>query len=141
VLIDKKTKHKHRMLTERKIDDIGASSNPWTEEELRENICREISNIAAENLQKVNENLFHWCKECLRVEGQHFQHLLLSVNKGKNFPSFHMLLACWVIDRILVHRATSDEGQSHEHVNFIKILPVLEWWIYGGYSESNLHLF
>jgi hypothetical protein len=50
LLIDKKTKHKCRVLTEEKLDDIGASSNPRTEEELKENICGEISNIAAENL-------------------------------------------------------------------------------------------
>jgi hypothetical protein len=31
----------------------------------------------SELLQRVNENLFHHrCEECLRVEGQHFQHLL-----------------------------------------------------------------
>jgi hypothetical protein len=74
LLIDKKTKHKHRVFTEEKLDDIGASSNPRTEE-LKENIRREISDTAAENLQKVNQNLFCWCEECLHVEGQHFQHL------------------------------------------------------------------
>jgi RNA polymerase-binding transcription factor DksA len=84
LLIDKKTKHKRRVLTEM-LDHIGASSNPRTEE-LKANIRREISNIAAENLQKVNQNLFRRCEECLRVEGQHFQHLLCTVNKGKNFP-------------------------------------------------------
>jgi hypothetical protein len=41
------------VLTEEKLDDIGASSNSRTEE-LKENIGREISNIVAENLQKVN---------------------------------------------------------------------------------------
>jgi hypothetical protein len=51
------------------------SSNPRTEE-LKENNRMEISNIAAEHLQKVNQNLFRRCEECLRVEGQHFQHLL-----------------------------------------------------------------
>jgi hypothetical protein len=35
------------------------SSNPRTEEELKENICKKISNILAEQLQKVNLNLFH----------------------------------------------------------------------------------
>jgi hypothetical protein len=45
------------------------SSNPLTEEGLKENIRREISNIPAESLQKVNENLFNRCEECLRVEG------------------------------------------------------------------------
>jgi hypothetical protein len=45
-------------------------------EGLKQNIHREISNIPAENLQKVNQNLFCWFEEYLRVEGQHFQHLL-----------------------------------------------------------------
>jgi RNA polymerase-binding transcription factor DksA len=75
LLIDKKTEHKRRVLAE-KLHDIGASSNPRTEEELKENIRREISHIAAENLQKVNQNLFRRCEECLRVERQHFQQLL-----------------------------------------------------------------
>jgi transposase len=42
LLIDKKTKHNHRVLTEEKLDDIGASSNPGTDEELKENILWEI---------------------------------------------------------------------------------------------------
>jgi hypothetical protein len=42
----------------------------------------------------------------LRVEGQHFQHLLWSVNKGKNFPSFLMLAACWVISSIRMRSTT-----------------------------------
>jgi hypothetical protein len=50
------------------------SSNPQTKE-LKENIHREISNIPAEHLQKVNQNFFRQCKEYLRIEGQHFQHL------------------------------------------------------------------
>jgi hypothetical protein len=47
-------------------------------EKLKENIRREIANILAEQLQKVNQNLFHRCEECLHVglNGQHFQHLL-----------------------------------------------------------------
>jgi hypothetical protein len=41
-------------------------------EELKENICREIANIPAEQLQRVNQNLFQQYEECLHVEGQHF---------------------------------------------------------------------
>jgi RNA polymerase-binding transcription factor DksA len=52
------------------------SNNPRTEEELKENIHKEISNIPGGHLQKVNQNLFRWCEECIRVEGQHFKHLL-----------------------------------------------------------------
>jgi hypothetical protein len=44
-------------------------------EELKENICREMANIPAKQLQRVNQNLAYWCEECLHVEGQHFQHL------------------------------------------------------------------
>jgi hypothetical protein len=40
------------------------SSNPRTEEQ-EENICKDISNIPAEHLQKVNQNLFCQCKQCL----------------------------------------------------------------------------
>jgi hypothetical protein len=49
------------------------NSNPRTEE-LKENIHKEIANIPAEHLEKVNQNAFRRCEECLRVEGQHFQH-------------------------------------------------------------------
>jgi hypothetical protein len=52
------------------------SNNPRTEEELKENMRREISHIPAVHPQKVNQNLFLQCEECLHVEGQHFQHLL-----------------------------------------------------------------
>jgi hypothetical protein len=38
-------------------------------EELKENIRREISNIPAEQLQGVNQNVFCRCEEFLRVEG------------------------------------------------------------------------
>jgi hypothetical protein len=51
-------------------------SNLLTEEELKENIHREISNIPAEHLQKVNRSLFCLCENCLYIEGQHFQNLL-----------------------------------------------------------------
>jgi hypothetical protein len=43
------------------------SNNPRTEE-LKESICREISNVPAVHLQKVNQNLFNRCEECLHVE-------------------------------------------------------------------------
>jgi hypothetical protein len=51
------------------------NSNPRMEE-LKENICREIENIPAEQLQRVKQNLFWRCEECLHVEAQHFQHIL-----------------------------------------------------------------
>jgi inhibitor of nuclear factor kappa-B kinase subunit alpha len=51
------------------------NSNPRAEEELKGNNHKEISNIPAEQLQKVNQNLFRPCEECLRIKGQHFEHL------------------------------------------------------------------
>jgi hypothetical protein len=45
-------------------------------EELKANIRRETANIRAEQLEGVVQNLFLRCEECLRVEGEHFQHLL-----------------------------------------------------------------
>jgi hypothetical protein len=45
------------------LKDKAYSSNPRMEG-LKENIRREISNIPAENLQKVNQNLFRRCEEC-----------------------------------------------------------------------------
>jgi hypothetical protein len=47
------------------------NSNPRKEEELKENIHREIANIPAKQLPRVNQNLFSWYQKCLRIEGQH----------------------------------------------------------------------
>jgi hypothetical protein len=49
--------------------------NPRTEE-VKEITCREIANIPAERLQRVNRNLLRQCQKCAHVVGQHFQHLL-----------------------------------------------------------------
>jgi hypothetical protein len=57
------------------LKDKVSNSNP-RKEELKENIHGEIANIPAEQLQRVNQNLFGRCEERLRAEGQHFQHLL-----------------------------------------------------------------
>jgi hypothetical protein len=51
------------------------NSNPQMEE-LKENIHKEIVNNPAEQLQRVNQNLFCLYKKCLHVEGRHFQHFL-----------------------------------------------------------------
>jgi hypothetical protein len=109
------------------------SSNPQMEG-LKENIRREMSNIPAENLEKVNRNLFRQCVECLRVEGQHFQHLLWFVNKGKNFPSFQMLSACWVIGKIRVSSVLggSPVAVKRERVKFINNHPVLNHIFYNN---------
>jgi hypothetical protein len=63
------------------------NSNLQTEEELKENIQREIENIPAEQLQRVNQNLFRQCEECLHVDGHHFQHALQSVNCNYLIPN------------------------------------------------------
>jgi hypothetical protein len=73
------------------LNDKVYSINPRTE--LKEIIRREIANIPAEQLQKVNENPSRQCEKCLRVKWQHLQRLLLSVKKGKNFPSFRTVWA------------------------------------------------
>jgi hypothetical protein len=51
------------------------SSNPQTEE-LEENILREIANIPAEQLLRINQTLIRHYEECVHVEGQRLQHLL-----------------------------------------------------------------
>jgi hypothetical protein len=40
------------------LNDKVDTSNPRMEEELKENICKEIANIPAEELQRVHQNLF-----------------------------------------------------------------------------------
>jgi hypothetical protein len=62
------------------------NSNPRTEE-VKENIRREIANIPAEQLQRVNQNTFRLCEEYLRVELQNFEHLLWSVNCNYFIPN------------------------------------------------------
>jgi hypothetical protein len=51
------------------------NSSPQTEEP-KENILRKIANVLAKQLPSINLNIFHQCEECLRIERQHFQHLL-----------------------------------------------------------------
>jgi hypothetical protein len=51
--------------------------NPYTEEELKENLEREILEVSLEELQ-VNSNLFKQYRECVHVQGHHFQHLYLT---------------------------------------------------------------
>jgi hypothetical protein len=58
------------------LKDGGYNSNPRTKEEIKENIRSEIANVPAEQLQRVNQNLFRRCEECLHVEGQRSQHLI-----------------------------------------------------------------
>jgi hypothetical protein len=55
------------------LKDKAYNSNPRTEE-LKGYISREIINIPAEQLQRVNQNLFRRFDDCLHVEGQHCQY-------------------------------------------------------------------
>jgi hypothetical protein len=71
-------------------------------EELKEN-------IPAEQLQRVNQNLFRRCEECLRVEGQHFQHLLRSVSCNYFIPNVIGQKAYWFIGKIRTRFATGGE--------------------------------
>ena len=50
-------------------------TNPHTLEELRYDICSEISTISGEELHIVN-HIFLSCNECIWLGEQHFQHLL-----------------------------------------------------------------
>jgi hypothetical protein len=58
------------------LKDKVCKTNPHTVEELRNNIRREISTVSGEELQRVNNNLFRKCTECIWSGGQHCQHLL-----------------------------------------------------------------
>jgi hypothetical protein len=63
------------------------------------------------------------CERYLRVEGQYFQYLLRSVNKGMNFPSFQIgMLSRRQNSRALRGRCCTcrGEAQSRERVKFIK---------------------
>jgi hypothetical protein len=68
------------------LKDKICNSSPRKEEDLKENIRKEITNIPAKQLQP-----FRQCEECLRAEGRHFQHFLWPVNKRKNFLLFRNL--------------------------------------------------
>jgi hypothetical protein len=118
LVIDKKQKHKRWVLIE-KLDDIGDRLEHTPRKSLKHlaqetGVSKSSARTATQLLKPSSES---WClvcfkckKDCctcacnetincktyLRVEGR-FQHLLWSVNKGKNFPSFHMFSACWVI--------------------------------------------
>jgi hypothetical protein len=94
------------------LKDTVYNSNPWTEE-LKKNIYREIANIPAEQLQRVNQNLL-WSGNCncffpnvicqqansYPPRSQPCTDRCEPVNKGKNFPVYpytksHVLL--WYI--------------------------------------------
>jgi hypothetical protein len=83
------TGHHCRTLTEVKLDDIEARLERTprkslkhlpqeiinTRTELKKN-CDQIANIPAQQFQRVNQNLFRRCEECIRVTAQDFQQFL-----------------------------------------------------------------
>lgn len=52
------------------------ASNPHTLQELKDSITREIQAISQHELLRVNQNCFRRYRECVRVQGHQFQHLL-----------------------------------------------------------------
>jgi hypothetical protein len=58
------------------LKDTVYRTNPYMEEELKENVQSEILEFPQEELLWMNLNLFKQYRECLLVQGQHFQHLL-----------------------------------------------------------------
>jgi hypothetical protein len=115
LLIDKKTKHKRRVLTEEKFD-IGARLE-HIPRKLLKRLAQEIG-VSKSSARMATQFWSHpvkvgawcavsarrivvcvflnktiYCRIYLRVDGLCFQHLLWSVSKDKNFPLFQMLLA------------------------------------------------
>jgi hypothetical protein len=54
-------------------------TNPHPEEELKENIRREILEVPQEELLRVNFNLFKRYRERVHAQGHYFQHLVRSL--------------------------------------------------------------
>jgi hypothetical protein len=122
--INKQQKYKRRVLTE-KLDDTGGRLEHTPRKSLKclaqeTGVSKPIARTATQLLKPSSESWYLVCckskKDCctcvfnetinceryLRVEEQRFQHLLESVNKGKNFHSFQLLSTCWVIGKIRV---------------------------------------
>jgi hypothetical protein len=87
-------------------------SNSQTEEELKENICRDIS---SEQLEILNWNFFHQCEKCLHVERQHFQHLLLSVTCSYFVPTVIGHQTCGFSDKICICLASGNVPVALKH--------------------------
>jgi hypothetical protein len=52
------------------------SSNPCTEDDLKERIQDVVFSVSSAELQHVMNNVFDRCDACLLAEGDHFQQLL-----------------------------------------------------------------
>jgi hypothetical protein len=119
------------------------SSNPRMEE-VKENIFREIANICAEHLQRVNQNPFCQCEECLLVEGQHFRHYLWFVNGNNLNLNIFGQKAYWFVGKIHIRLAAggtpvavmgSDMNRSTKARTFLYIWKQLLWKSVN-YSEN-----
>ncbi|PSN30513.1 Cryptochrome-1 [Blattella germanica] len=100
---DKKRNRKRTVLTEEKLDDIGAcfeqsphkslskltqqithkDYNPHTLDELKENIRQQIALISMDELQRVFRNFRKRCEACIRHGGRHVHDLFNEVHKGE----------------------------------------------------------
>jgi hypothetical protein len=122
-----RVEHIHRKSLKRLAQDTGVSkSSPLTATQLlkpsSESWCLVCCKCKKDCCTCVfNETLN--CERYLHIEGQRFQRLFLSVNKGKNFPSFQM---CHGSIRMgsAASGAPVREAQSRERVSFIKKHPV-----------------
>jgi hypothetical protein len=70
--IQRKQKHNPSAYQPADSPDLNPQSPNERSTESKYASCREIANIPVEQLQKVNKNVFCWCKECSHVKGQHF---------------------------------------------------------------------
>jgi hypothetical protein len=52
-------------------------TNSYTEEEMKENIRREILKVPQKELLRMNSNLFKRYKESVRIQGQHLGKMIL----------------------------------------------------------------
>jgi hypothetical protein len=106
------------------LEDKVDNSNLRTEE-LKENIRREIANIHAEQIQRVNQNPFRRCGECIRVEGVHFQHRLWCVNCNYFIPNVIDQQAYWFIGKIRMRLAAGGAPVAVNRSTKVRTSPYL----------------
>jgi hypothetical protein len=119
---------------------------------MQDKFRREIANIPAEQSQRVSQNLFHWHEECLRVEEQHFQHLLWSVNCNFFIPNIIRQQVHWFISKIHICLAAGSALAAMNHstmnrstkvstfLSYIVEPDQLSWysnWLHAGRQRSK----
>jgi predicted metal-binding protein len=118
-LTDRTQKHKSRVLTDEKLNDIGARLEHKHRKSLKRLAQKTwVSKSSARTTEVLKPSSASWCLVCckckkdsctrllmkrliakdiyIHVEVQRFQQLLCSMNRGKNFPSFEIFSACWL---------------------------------------------